>query len=286
MKKQLHIDASRRGIWSVTLTNPPINMLDHGTILELLGLVNEMERNSSLKVAVFQSADPDFFIAHYDGPGGDNSSVTVAGEYAPWLDFILRLGKLPVVSIAKIRGRTRGAGNELVLACDMRFASRERALFGQPEVGVGLIPGGGAMEWLPRLVGRSRAIEIVLGADDFDAETAERYGMVNRAVDDAELDATVDSLAERIASFDKQALGEAKRLINRVGVPAAIDHVASNRLFAQSLAWEGAEARRPQMKPLGYGQRSEFELSFGSALRALTCPAQTEAAMTENAPKT
>ena len=153
--------------------------------------MTDLEADPSVKVVVFQSANPDFFIAHLD--------VAKAAERPEalglWRDFVLRLSSTPVVSIAKIRGRARGIGNEFVLACDMRFASRQNALFGNPEVGVGLVPGGGALEWLPRLVGRSRALEIVLSGDDFDADIAERYGWVNRTLDDGDLDSFVDTLA-------------------------------------------------------------------------------------------
>jgi Enoyl-CoA hydratase/isomerase len=115
-------------------------------------------------------------------------------------------------------GRTRGIGNEFILAGDMRFASRQTALFGNPEVGVGLVPGGGAMEWLPRLVGRSRALEIVLSGDDFNADIAERYGWVNDTLDDEELDSFVDALMRRLASFDRETLAAAKSQINRFGI--------------------------------------------------------------------
>jgi enoyl-CoA hydratase/carnithine racemase len=128
---------------------------------------------------------------------------------------VLRLSSTPVVSIAKIRGRTRGIGNEFVLACDMRFASRQSAILGNPEIGVGLVPGSGALEWLPRLVGRSRALEIVLSGDDFDADIAERYGWVNRTLDDDDLDSLVDALVRRLALFDREALAAAKAQINR-----------------------------------------------------------------------
>ena len=146
--------------------------------------MTDLEADPSVKVVVFQSANPDFFVAHLD--------VSKAAERPEvlglWREFVLRLSSAPVVSIAKIRGRTRGIGNEFVLACDMRFASRQSALFGNPEIGVGLVAGGGALEWLPRLVGRSRALEIVLSGDDFDADIAERYGWVNRTLDDDDLD--------------------------------------------------------------------------------------------------
>ena len=200
---EFKIDRTYPGRWTITFTNPPINMFVPTTIVELGVLMTDLEADPSVKVVVFQSANPDFFIAHLD--------VAKAAERPEalglWRDFVLRLSSTPVVSIAKIRGRTRGIGNEFVLACDMRFASRQSALFGNPEVGVGLVPGGGALEWLPRLVGRSRALEIVLSGDDFDADIAERYGWVNRTLDDDDLDSFVDTLAGRLASFDRETLG-------------------------------------------------------------------------------
>jgi enoyl-CoA hydratase/carnithine racemase len=164
---QLSIDRSRPSIWTVSISNPPINMLDEQTIQELHGLMPLIEQEESLKVVIFESADPDFFFAHYDTSRATQSSgkTGLIGD-RPWTDFVLRLGRAPVVSIAKVAGRARGVGNEFILACDLRFASKEKAIFGQPEVGVGLIPGGGSVEWLPRLVGRSRAVEIILSADD------------------------------------------------------------------------------------------------------------------------
>ncbi|HET6175515.1 MAG TPA: enoyl-CoA hydratase/isomerase family protein, partial [Candidatus Sulfotelmatobacter sp.] len=188
---QFNIDSTYQGRWTITFSNPPINMFVPATIVELGALMTDLESDPSVKVVVFQSANPDFFVAHLD--------VAKAAEQPEmlglWREFVLRLSSTPVVSIAKIRGRTRGIGNEFVLACDMRFESRQSALFGNPEVGVGLVPGGGALEWLPRLVGRSRALEIVLSGDDFDADIAERYGWVNRTLDDNDLDPFVDTLA-------------------------------------------------------------------------------------------
>ena len=211
---------------------------------------------------MFQSVNRDFFIAHLD--------VAKAAERPEvlglWRDFVLRLASAPVVSIAKIRGRTRGIGNEFVLACDMRFASRQSALFGNPEIGVGLVPGGGALEWLPRLVGRSRALEIILSGDDFDADIAERYGWVNRTLDDENLDSFVDTLVRRLASFDREALAAAKAQVNRFGTPTATELRSSNDLFFPLLALPGAHARRAKVRNIGYGVPSDFELNFGRYL--------------------
>ena len=195
---QFNVDRTYPGLWTITFNNPPINMFVPATIDELGALMAELEAAPSVKVVVFQSANPEFFIAHLDVA----KAAERPGVLDLWRDFVLRLSSAPVVSIANVRGRTRGIGNEFVLACDMRFASRQNAVFGNPEVGVGLIPGGGALEWLPRLVGRSRALEFVLTADDFDADIAERYGWVNRTLDDGDLDSFVDTLARRLASFD------------------------------------------------------------------------------------
>ena len=196
---QFNIDRTYPGRWTITFSNPPINMFVPTTVVELGALMTDLEAvleaDPSVKVIVFQSANPDFFIAHLD--------VAKAAERPEvlglWREFVLCLSSTPVVSIAKIRGRTRDIGNEFVLACDMRFASRQSALFGNPEVGVGLVPGGGALEWLPRLVGRSRALEIVLSGDDFDADIAERYGWVNRTLDDFSED--LDFTLARAAGF-------------------------------------------------------------------------------------
>jgi len=262
---QFNTDRTHPGLWTITFSNPPINMFVPTTIVELGALMIDLEADPSVKVVVFQSANPDFFVAHLD--------VAKAAERPEvldlWRDFVLRLSSTPVVSIAKIRGRTRGIGNEFVLACDMRFASRQNALFGNPEVGVGLIPGGGALEWLPRLVGRSRALEIVLSADDFDADIAERYGWVNRTLDDDDLDSFVDTLVRRLASFDREVITAAKAQINRSDTPTATELQSSNDMIFPMLTWPSAQARRAKLRGLGYGVRSDFELNFGRYLPSL-----------------
>ena len=265
---QFHTDRTEPARWTITFSNPPVNMFVPSTIAELGALVTDLEADPYVKVVVFQSANPEFFIAHLD--------VARAAERPEvlglWRELVLRLSSSPVVSIAKIRGRTRGIGNEFVLACDMRFAGRQSAVFGNPEVGVGLVPGGGALEWLPRVVGRSRALEIVLSGDDFDADVAERYGWVNRTLDDRDLDAFVEALVRRLASFDRQALGAAKAQVNRFGKPTAAELQSSNDMFFSALAWPGQQARRSRIRNMGYGVRSDFELNFGRHLMALGRP--------------
>jgi enoyl-CoA hydratase/carnithine racemase len=159
----------------------------------------------------------------------------------------MRLAHSEVLSIALIRGRVRGGGSEFTMACDIRFASREKAIFGQPEVGTGLIPGGGALQRLPLLVGRSRAIEIILGADDYDAETAERYGWINRAIPDAEFDSFVANYVRRILSFDKEVLTTAKKTINQHGLPDPDQLQATQDVFFTTFEWPGTRERTPKL---------------------------------------
>jgi enoyl-CoA hydratase/carnithine racemase len=265
---QFKIDRTYPGRWTITFSNPPINMFVPTTIVELGALMTDLEADPSVKVVLFQSENPDFFIAHLDVA----KAVERPEVLGLWREFVLRLSSTPVVSIAKIRGRTRGIGNEFVLACDMRFASRQNALFGNPEVGVGLVPGGGALEWLPRLVGRSRALEIVLSGDDFDADIAERYGWVNRTLDDDDLDSFVATLVRRLASFDRETLGAAKAQVNRFGTPTAAELQSSNDMIFSLLAGPSAQSRRTKLRGIGYGLRSDFELNFGRYLPELGRP--------------
>src|SRR6201996_7884303 len=245
---QFNIDRTHPGRWTITFSNPPINMFLPTTIVELGTLMSGLEADPSVKVVVFQSVNPDFFIAHLDVAKAAERPETLG----LWRDFVLRLSSTAVVSIAKIRGRTRGIGNEFVLACDMRFASRQSAVFGNPEVGVGLVPGGGALEWLPRLVGRSRALEIVLSGDDFDADIAERYGWVNRTLDGDYLDSFVDALAHRLASFDLEPLPAAQAQGNRSGTPPATELQSGTDLFFPLRALPAAQPRRSKIRSIGY----------------------------------
>src|SRR5216117_3640838 len=209
--------------WRLVFDSPPFNIVDATMFEGLQDVLARMEASPSLRVVVFESANPEFYLSHFDLTGKTGNITTAVGPSGlPILiDTFVRLTQSPVVSIAKIRGCVRGVSSEFVLACDMRFSSRENTRLGQPEVGVGVHPGGGGTERLPHLVGRGRALEIVLGATDFDGDTAERYGYINRALPDAELDGFVDALAHRIASFDRRAITAAKNLINQVSLPSA-----------------------------------------------------------------
>src|ERR1700732_4360423 len=211
------------GYWRVVFNYPPFNIVDATIFQGLQDLLARMDASPSLRVVVFESANPEFYLAHFDLTGKTGNITTAVGPSGlPILmDTFVRLTKSPVVSIAKIRGCVRGVSSEFVLACDMRFASRENTRLGHPEVGGGMHPRGGGAERLPHLVGRGRALEIVLGANDFDGDTAERYGYVNRALPDAELDGVVDAFARRIGSFDRPALAAAKHLVNEVSLPSA-----------------------------------------------------------------
>src|SRR5947208_7926165 len=241
------------GYWSVVFDYPPFNIVDATIFQGLQDVLTRMDASPSLRVVVFESAIPDFYLAHFDltGKVGNITTAVGASGLPILLDTFVRLTKSPVVSLAKIRGCVRGVSSEFVLACDMRFASRENLRLGHPEVGVGLHPGGGGTERLPQLVGRGRALEIVLSANDFDGATAERYGYVNRALPDAELDAFVDALARRIASFDRRAVAAAKNLVNQVALPSADRLLDALNSFQTALTWPETQRRIQALLQLG-----------------------------------
>ena len=264
---QFTLNQSSDAYWRVTFDNPPINLLNPETILELQAIMGLVENAPHLRVVVFDSAHPDFFFGRYDLARAKDTPVAPGPTGFPaWIDLTTRLAEAPVLSIASVRGRTRGGGAEFTLACDLRFASLERAVFGQPEVAAGVLPGGGAIERLPLLVGRARALEIIVGGEDFDAITAERYGWINRAVRDAELDDFVDRFARRVASFDKPALAEAKRLINRRSLPAGQDLLESQTTFLEATAWPSTRARGAKIRERSAAIGLEFELRLGHHL--------------------
>ena len=257
--------------WRAVFDYPPFNMVDATMVEGLQALLARMDRSESLRVVVFESAIPEFYLSHFDLTGNTGNIMTAVGPSGlPILmDTLVRLTKSPVVSIAKIRGCVRGVSSEFVLACDMRFASRDNTRLGQPEVGVGVHPGGGGTERLPHLVGRGRSLEIVLGANDFDGDTAERYGYVNRALPDAELDDFVDALARRIASFDRRAIGAAKNLVNQVSLPSADRLLDALNSFQTALTWPETLQRVKALFNRGLQQDADFEKGWPAVLGTL-----------------
>jgi enoyl-CoA hydratase/carnithine racemase len=219
---QIRLERRTSLYWRVTFDHPPLNIFGPETIPQLNEIVTALETDSDVKVVVFDSTVEGFFLTHYNFLAKLEDTTRLlpgATGLSPIPDMLVRLSRAPVVSIASIRGRASGVGSELALACDMRFASLERAILSQFEVGAGMVPGGGPMARLPRLIGRGRALEVLLGADDVPGDLAERYGYVNRALPDAELDAFVEALATRIASFDKQVIVETKNFVNIASLP-------------------------------------------------------------------
>jgi enoyl-CoA hydratase/carnithine racemase len=264
-QNRLTINAVSSAYWRVIIENPPINLYDPEMFAELNVLMDKIDTDPDLKVVVFESANPDYFISHYDLDRGEViPDQPGAAEFSAWPKFVTRLAQSRVVSIAKLRGRARGHGSELALACDMRFASKEKAILAQVEVGVAVVPGGGATEWLSALAGRSRALEIIVGADDFDADTAEKYGWVNRSIPDAELDAFVDNFARRVGSFEKRALELAKKLVNaRAGIPSEAERWSSNQAFIGTTSWPETQALIGSMYEKGLQKEGDFELRLG-----------------------
>jgi enoyl-CoA hydratase/carnithine racemase len=250
-------------LWRVTFDNPPINLVTPEMLTELPELVSEMGDDENLRVVVFESANRDYFLNHYDTSRvADTPKELGVTGFPLTIDAGVRLSRVPVVSIAKIRGRVRGVGSEFTQAMDMRFAS-ERALFGQPETANGNLPGGGGLEHLPRLLGRSRALEVALSSDDYPADLAERYGWINRLVADEELDAVVDELARRIASFDKMSIAAVKHQIGRYTLPSAEDIKSSYDTYMQSFDWPGSKSRLPAALAAGRNKASDYELRLG-----------------------
>jgi enoyl-CoA hydratase/carnithine racemase len=257
--------------WRVVFDYPPFNVVDATMFQALQDLLARMDVTPSLRVVVFESANPEFYLSHFDLTGKTGNITTAVGPSGlPILaDTFVRLTRSPVASIAKIRGCVRGVSSEFVLACDMRFASRENTRLGQPEVGVGVHPGGGGTERLPHLVGRGRALEIILGANDFDGDAAERYGYVNRALPEAELDGFVDALARRIATFDQRAVAAAKNLVNQVSLPTADQLLNALNSFQTALTWTETQRRIQVLVRRGLQQDSDFERRWPAVLGTL-----------------
>jgi enoyl-CoA hydratase/carnithine racemase len=259
------------GVAFVTIDHPPINLLDLALIQELARLGSEIEADDAIRVVVFDSADPEFFIAHADVgliqqmPSEVPPKATTLGFFHAMVD---RFRTMPKATIAKIEGRARGGGSEFVLSLDMRFAALGRAVLGQPEVAVGLIPGGSGTQRLPRLLGRGRALEVILGCEDVTAELAERWGYVNRALPPAELGPFVERLAHRIASFPAEAIALAKAAVDAAERPTPEGLLEEAHLFNRAVATPAARERMARFLEMG-GQTRAVELALGTGVEAL-----------------
>ncbi|MGP3633616.1 enoyl-CoA hydratase/isomerase family protein [Streptomyces sp. 24-1644] len=251
------------GYWRVTFANPPINLYDPEVEASLAGIVGRLEADPDVKVVIFDSALPDFFMAHLN--------LGRMGEFEEGLptyfDLVSRLGQARFITVGSIRGRARGIGNEFLTALDVRFASRENAVLGQLEIGTGIIPGGGGMQHLARLTGRARALEIIASGEDYDADTAERYGWINRAVPDSELDAFVERFAQRIASFDAEALHAVKEILNQEIPPPSPESLAvTTKRFNQLLARDSVQKLLQQSGSASPEVILDLELNMGERI--------------------
>jgi enoyl-CoA hydratase/carnithine racemase len=266
MRKQIHLTQRSPNYWRVTIDHPPLNIFGPDTIPQLDEVITAIETDEDVKVVVFDSAVEGFFLTHYDflAPVEDTTRLPPGPTgLQPLPDMLVRLSRAPVVSIASIRGRATGVGSELALACDMRFASREKAVLSQWEVGAGIVPGGGPMARLPRLMGRGRALEVLLGADDIPGDLAERYGYVNRSFPDADLDAFVDALATRIASFDKRAISETKHFVDVASLPPDFEIAPEWDVCLASIMRPAAQERIKKLMDQGFHKTGDVENRLG-----------------------
>jgi enoyl-CoA hydratase/carnithine racemase len=275
--EQLRVTRTSPALWHVAFDAPPINLIGPQMVVELRELLDALESDPLVSVVIFESAIEDYFLAHWDiaaDPELVNSLPAGPTGYHPWLDILIRLSKVPAITISSIRGRARGAGSEFVLATDIRFASREKAVLGQFEVGTGAVPGGGTPSRLPRLIGRGRALEILVSAGDYDGELAERYGYVNRALPDAELSDFVTAFAERVSKFDLRALQEVKTFVNAASLAPDEEFPPQMDAFWVSASRPETQHRAGQLFEQGLQQASETELNLGDALEQLDVPEQ------------
>jgi enoyl-CoA hydratase/carnithine racemase len=269
---QIQVTRRSAAYWRITFDNPPLNVMGPQLVREMRDIVTALEADKNVKVIVFDSAVDGFFLNHSDFLANFKDLTDMpqgpTGLEA-WPDILVRITRMPVVSIAMIRGRATGNGSEIALACDMAFASREKAIISQWEVGVGMVAGGGPMARLPGLMGRQRALEVLLSSDDIDADLAAAYGYVNRSLPDAELDGFVDALANRIASFDKWAIANTKRLVNAASLPPDVEIAAGWEACMTSVTRPAAQDRIKAFFEQGFHRPGDAEDHIGSYLTRL-----------------
>ena len=265
-REQIYLTRRSLHYWRVTIDRPPLNIFGPETIPQLNEIITALETDKQVKVVVFDSAVEGFFLTHYDFLAKLEETTSLPPGptgLQPLPDMLVRLSRAPVVSIASIRGRATGVGSELALACDMRFASREKAVLSHFEVGAGVVPGSGPMARLPRLMGRGRALEVLLGADDIPGDLAELYGYVNRSLPDSDLDAFVESLATRIASFDKRAISETKRFADVASLPPDFEIAPEWDVCFASIMRPAAQERIKKLMERGFHQPGDVEDRLG-----------------------
>jgi enoyl-CoA hydratase/carnithine racemase len=270
-KAQIRLTRRAPAYLRVTFDNPPLNVMGPEFVLEIREIMNALEADEEVKVVVFDSAVEGFFLNHSDFLAKlEDLTAIPQGPTGleVWPDALVRLTRAPFVSIALIRGRATGNGSEIALACDMRFASREKAILSQWEVGVGLVAGGGPMARLPRLIGRGRALEVLLGSEDIRGDLAQAYGYVNRSLPDADLDGFVDGLATRIASFDKWAIANTKRLTN-TSLPPDVEIAEGWDTCIKSIARPAAQRNFKTLFEQGFHKPGDVEDRLGYYLERL-----------------
>lgn len=271
-KMQIRLTRVSSAYWRVTFDNPPLNVMGPQLVREFRTIIAAIEADEDVRVLVFDSAVEGFFLNHSDF-NADMKGLTDMPQgptgLEAWPDILVRLTRMPVVSIALIRGRATGNGSELALACDMSFASREKASLSQWEVGVGLVAGGGPMARLPRLMGRQRALEVLLSSNDIGADLAEAYGYVNRSLPDSELDSFVEALATRIASFDRWAIANTKRLVNAASLPPDVEIAAGWDACMTSIGRPAAQGKIKALLQKGFHQPGDAENRLGVYLGQL-----------------
>jgi enoyl-CoA hydratase/carnithine racemase len=272
LNPQVSVNRVSPGYWRVVMNNPPLNLMGPEFVLQFREIVEAIETDPQLRVVVFESPVEGFFLNHadFDTKFEDLTAIPQGPTgLEAWPDILVRLPRAPVVTIAKIRGRATGNGSELTLACDMSFASREKTRLSQWEVAVGMVAGGGPMARLPRQIGRSRALEVLLGSDDIGGDLAQAYGYVNRSFPDAELDGFVDALANRICVFDKWAIANTKRLVNAAVAPGDVEMAAGWAACMASVARPATLARVRAFRELGFHKPGDVEDRMGFYLGQL-----------------
>jgi len=265
------LNVKREGaVLFAAINAPPMNLEGPELIRDLVSLIQQAEADDAVRLIVFKSADPDYFISHVDVTRiKENREEAAKLDGDASIGLVLRhLSASRLVTIAQIEGRVRGVGSEFILACDMRFAARESAIFGQFEPAFGVIPGAGAVQHLTRLMGRGRALEVLLSADDYDAEIAERYGWINRALPAAELGDFVRSLALRIASFPAAGHATVKNRVNAIALASAEEIRRDSDLFLEGVGAPEYQRRMQSAMKRGF-QTRDAEMKLGQLVADL-----------------